>query len=93
MAAPAGWPAAVGPHRPALDPCAALQRRVTLDPGATVEVRFLLGQAGYRRGGRALIRATARRPVDTMLAKVTQHWTDLLAPCRSSRPTARWTSC
>ena len=35
---------------PALDPCAALQRRVTLQPGETVEIVFQIGQAESEAG-------------------------------------------
>ena len=47
LAAPAGIRAAPlsGATGPALDPCAALQRRVTLRPGETVSLTFLIGQA------------------------------------------------
>jgi cyclic beta-1,2-glucan synthetase len=88
MAAPAGIGAAPLSSRtgPALDPCAALQRRLTLAPGASVDVLFLLGQAPSEEAARALIlRHRATDPSVTLKA-VTSHWADLLGTVEVTTP-------
>ncbi len=67
-----------GRSGPALDACAALQRMVSLAPGETVDLHFLLGQAASTEAAVALVRATRARSTEAMMADVTQHWADLL---------------
>ncbi len=81
-----GKAALSGRHGPALDACAALQRRITLAPGETFEVTFLLGQAETEEAAVALIQSTRARPVDAMLAEVAQHWTNLLTEVQIQSP-------
>jgi len=85
-------PAGIGPDPlsgrtgPALDPCAALQRPVTMAPGETVEVLFLLGQAASEDDARALIlRHRSANSGDT-LGAVTRHWADLLGTIQVTTP-------
>ncbi len=88
MVAPAGIGAAPlsGRTGPALDPCAALQRRVSLAPGETVEAVVLLGQAASPEAARALIlRHRAADPAET-LAGVKRHWADLLGAVQVHSP-------
>ncbi len=96
MARPAGIGAAPlsGRTGPALDPCAALQRHVTLAPGETVEVLMLLGQAETAEAARALIvRHRDANPAET-LAGVKRHWAGSAGRGTGQRrPTARWISC
>ena len=75
-----------GRHGPALDACAALQRRIVLAPGETVDLHFLLGQAASADEAAALIIATRARSPDVMLAEVTQHWSDLLCEVQVYSP-------
>ena len=71
---------------PGLDPCAALQREISLAAGEVVEVVFLLGQAGSVEEARALIAATRARDPGAVLAQVTAHWTDLLTAVQVKTP-------
>ncbi|MCC5973015.1 MAG: glycosyl transferase [Rubellimicrobium sp.] len=88
MAAPAGiGPAPLsGRTGPARDPCAALQRRITLAPGESVEMLVLLGQAASEEAARALIlRHRGTDPADTLDA-VKRHWADLLGAVQVTTP-------
>ena len=88
LAAPAGIGAAPlsGRTGAALDPCAALQRRVTLAPGESIEVQFLLGQAPSEGAARAMIlRHRAADPAVT-LEQVKRHWVDLLGTVQVTTP-------
>lgn len=88
MAAPAGIGAArfSGRTGPALDPCAALQRLVALEPGGTATVVFLLGQAETEQAARSLIlRHRSNDPART-LSIVRRHWSDLLTSIQVTSP-------
>ncbi len=71
---------------PALDPCAALQRRVTLQPGETVEVVFLIGQAESEAPASALIQRMRSADLDETLGAVKRHWTDVLNAVQVTSP-------
>lgn len=88
LATPAGLRASPlsGRTGPALDPCAALQRRVTLKPGETVELTFLIGQADSDAAASDLIQATRAADADAKLAAVKQHWADLLTSVQITSP-------
>ncbi len=88
MHAPAALSGAAlsGRHGPALDACAALQRRIVLKPDETVDLHFLLGQAASKEDAVALIKATRARSSETMLAEVAQHWTALLTEVQIHSP-------
>jgi cyclic beta-1,2-glucan synthetase len=75
-----------GRHGPALDACAALQRRIVLAPGETVDLHFLLGQAASTEDAVALIKATRARKPDAMLAEVAKHWTAMLTEVQIQSP-------
>ncbi|WP_246022363.1 GH36-type glycosyl hydrolase domain-containing protein [Pararhodobacter zhoushanensis] len=70
----------------ALDPCAVLQREVTIAPGHSVDVVVLLGQCETIEDARALIQRIRDSPVDAMLDAVTQHWTGLLGAVQVTTP-------
>jgi cyclic beta-1,2-glucan synthetase len=88
LAAPAGIRDAPlsGRIGPALDPCAALQRRLTLRPGETVSLTFLIGQTENETTASALIQRL--RAVDTkeLLFTVKDHWTTLLGTVQIRSP-------
>ncbi len=88
MAAPAGIHAAPlsGRTGPGLDPCAALQRQITLAPGETIDVTFLLGQAASEDAARDLIaRHRSIDPGET-LGAVKRHWAELLGSITVTTP-------
>ena len=88
LGAPSGIRSAAlsGRTGPALDPCAALQRRVTLQPGETVEVVFLLGQADSEDAASAVIQHMRTANVTQILADVKQHWAGLLTSVQVTSP-------
>ena len=75
-----------GTTGPGLDPCAALQRRVTLRPGDSIELTFLLGQAGSDAAARDLIQRFRAADSGATLAAVKQHWADLLTSVQITSP-------
>jgi len=88
MAAPAGLVASAlsGRIGRAIDPCAALQRPVTLAPGESVQLVFLLGQSASAEDARALIlRHRANDPEQT-LKHVRKHWAELLGAVQVTSP-------
>ncbi len=88
MSDPAGLRAAglAGQSGPALDPCAALQRIVTLAPGETVTLTALLGQTKTPDEARALILRTRAADPLTMLDDVKSHWAGLLTAVQVRSP-------
>ncbi len=70
----------------ALDPCAALQRRMTLQPRETVELTFLLGQAESDAAASAIIQRFRTTETEVTLATVKQHWADLLTCVQITSP-------
>ena len=88
LRSPAGISAAPlsGTTGPALDPCAALQRRLTLRPGETAELTFLLGQAGSDAAASLLIRQVRATDTEATLRAVKQHWSDLLTSVQITSP-------
>lgn len=79
-------PSLSGRTGPALDPCAALQRRVTLRPGETVALTFLIGQSDSDMAARTLIQRLRAEDTDALLAAVEDHWTNLLGTVQITSP-------
>lgn len=71
---------------PTLDPCAALQRYVTLAPHETVDVVFLLGQAASAEAARDLIGRHRAADPKVTLQTVHKHWSDLLTAVQVTTP-------
>ena len=88
MAEPQGIGAAAlsGRTGPALDPCAALQRRVVLAPGESVDVLFLLGQADSRAAAQELIQRHRAADPGATLDRVKEYWADLLGSVQVTSP-------
>ncbi len=88
LAAPAGLDGQPfsGRTGPALDPCAALQRRVTVQPGQTVEIVFQIGQAASEAAASELILRMRAADLDDTLRRVKQHWTNLLTAVQVTSP-------
>ena len=61
-----------------LDPCAALQCEVTLQPGEGVELITLLGDAGSAAEASALVARYREADIDAVLAQATGLWSDIL---------------
>jgi cellobiose phosphorylase len=75
---------------PALDPCAALTVEMTLAPGQTDEVVFVLGQAGPLERVRDLVGAyTGRGRAREVLAEVQRLWERVLGAVQVTTPDAR----
>ena len=88
LAFPAGLRAAAlsGTTGPALDPCAAFQRRVTLRPGETVSLTFLIGQSDSDTAANALIERLRAADTEVLLAAVDDHWSNLLGTVQVTSP-------
>ncbi len=88
MAAPAGIGALPlsGRTGAALDPRAALQRHITLAPGESATVVFLLGQAASAEAARALIRTHRAADATETLGRVRAYWSDLLTSVQVKTP-------
>ena len=61
----------------ALDSCGALRSRIELEPGATTEVVFLLGQASDALQARELVKRYRAAVLDRELQNATQQWNEL----------------
>jgi cyclic beta-1,2-glucan synthetase len=69
-----------------LDPCAALQSIVELQPGERRELLFLLGQGESEEESRLLIERYRATPVDAALGEVRAHWDRLLGTVQVRTP-------
>ncbi|MGB8328077.1 MAG: protein ndvB, partial [Steroidobacteraceae bacterium] len=69
-----------------LDPCCALQARLALEPGETVEVVFLLGQAGSAAEARSLLARYRSADLDAVFRAVNEHWDDVLGTIQVRTP-------
>ena len=70
----------------ALDPCAALQRRITLAPGATIRLLFALGEADGPAQAAAMATHYRAADVDAELARVIAGWDDVLGTLSVETP-------
>jgi cyclic beta-1,2-glucan synthetase len=69
-----------------LDPCAALQTKVELEPGERKEVLFLLGQGADREEARSLVERYRALSCDAVLGEVEEHWNEILGTVRVETP-------
>ncbi|UCC82153.1 MAG: phosphorylase [Gemmatimonadota bacterium] len=69
-----------------LDPCAALQTRLELEPGERVEVLFLLGQCNNLEDARSLVARYREIDCDALLAEVQDHWNRVLGAVQVKTP-------
>jgi cyclic beta-1,2-glucan synthetase len=88
LAAPAGlrFGPLSGKTGPALDPCAALQRRVTLRPGEAASFSFVIGQAESDATASALIQRLRDTDPEDLLTAVRDHWSALLGTVQITSP-------
>src|SRR5262249_53192094 len=78
-----------GRFAPSLDPCAALMTDITVAPGPTTEVIFVIGQADNLERVRGLVRAyTDPARVSAALADVGQNWDRISQAIQVSTPDA-----
>lgn len=69
-----------------LDPCAALQRRVTLAAGEQTDVVFLLGQGENAEEARSLVERYRRADLGAVLDDVRTQWDDVLGTVQVDLP-------
>jgi cyclic beta-1,2-glucan synthetase len=69
-----------------LDPCAALQTKLELEPGERAEVLFLLGQGASREDARSLVARYREVDCDALLAEVEDHWNRVLGAVQVKTP-------
>ena len=70
-----------------LDPCAALQVRIELDPGQEAEIAFLLGQAESIQQARSIIEKYSNLgQIDASLIKTRSWWDQLLGTIQVNTP-------
>ncbi|HYK79203.1 MAG TPA: glucoamylase family protein, partial [Micropepsaceae bacterium] len=71
---------------PGFDPCSALQTNLSLKPGGTIEIIFLLGEAASAGDAQALV--TKYRTIDhnAAFAEVTSFWDDMLSKVQVKTP-------
>lgn len=69
-----------------LDPCAALQTKVELEPGERREVLFLLGQGESHEEARSLVHRYRSVSCDDALRQVREHWDGILGTVQVKTP-------
>jgi cyclic beta-1,2-glucan synthetase len=69
-----------------LDPCAALQAPLELEPGGSAEIVFFLGQAAGEEEARALIERYRAADLDAVLREVTGYWDEVLGTIQVETP-------
>ncbi|WP_200388957.1 GH36-type glycosyl hydrolase domain-containing protein [Thiocapsa imhoffii] len=69
-----------------LDPCAALETTVSLDPGETIDLVFLLGQGDDRAHAGELVERYRDADVETLLAEVRHQWDAVLGKIQITTP-------
>jgi len=68
------------------DPCAALQAGVELEPGGTVEIVFLLGEAAAAADAQSLLARYREADLDAVLREVLAHWDRVLGTVQVKTP-------
>lgn len=86
LVAPSGSTSLSGTVGAGLDPCAALQCMVSLDPYESREVTVLLGQCATADEARAMIARYRSVDLDDVLAAVTAQWRRLLGAVQVRTP-------
>ena len=69
-----------------LDPCAALQTNLELEPGERTEVLFLLGQGPGPEEARSLVERYRALSCDAVLSEVQEHWNQVLGTVQVETP-------
>ena len=71
---------------PGLDPCGALQTRVTLSAHGSIEVVFFLGEASSRAEAQSLIVKYRTADLDEVFSSVTKQWNDITGVVQVKTP-------
>jgi cyclic beta-1,2-glucan synthetase len=69
-----------------LDPCAALQTKLELEPGDRAEVLFLLGQGASGEEARSLVERYREMDCEAVLGEVQDHWNRVLGSVQVRTP-------
>ena len=69
-----------------LDPCGAMQTHLVLQPGATLQLTFLLGEESSAAGAAALIERYRGEDLDAALQAVTQYWARTVGALQVTTP-------
>jgi cyclic beta-1,2-glucan synthetase len=69
-----------------LDPCGALQTRVTLSAVGSIEVVFFLGETASRPDAQSLIAKYRAADLDAVFAEVTKQWDDITGAIQVKTP-------
>ncbi len=69
-----------------LDPCAVLQTRIALAPGAVAEVAFFLGDTVDAESARSLVERYRGADLDAELQRVVAYWDDVLGAVQVKTP-------
>jgi cyclic beta-1,2-glucan synthetase len=69
-----------------LDPCGAMQTRITLSPGESTEFKFLLGEEASSDAAAALIERFRAIDLDAVLKRVTDFWDQTLSAVQVKTP-------
>ncbi|RTZ42569.1 glycosyl transferase [Candidimonas sp. SYP-B2681] len=69
-----------------MDPCAALQTVVNIEPGETVEVVWFLGQCRSLEATRELITRYRQRDLDSVFMEIAAHWDSVLGAVQVKTP-------
>ncbi len=71
---------------PGFDPCSALQTNLSLKPGGTIEIIFLLGEAASAGDAQALVTKYRTADHNACFAEVTGFWDDVLSKVQVKTP-------
>jgi cyclic beta-1,2-glucan synthetase len=69
-----------------LDPCGAMQTKITLEPGEAIELKFLLGEEASSTAAVALIERYRTLDLDAVLREVTEFWDHALGTIQVKTP-------
>ena len=69
-----------------LDPCCAMQTSVVIEPGQSVDVVFLLGEAASHAEAQVLVERYRNADLDAVLARVNDFWDEVLGAIQVKTP-------
>jgi cyclic beta-1,2-glucan synthetase len=69
-----------------LDPCGAMQASIVIEPGQSVEIVFLLGEAASQTEAQVLVQRYRTADLDAVLARVNDFWEEVLGKIQVKTP-------